>query len=367
MKTGIILEINERFLTMLTPEGEFLRARKQNRVYAIGQEIDFFPIEQKSENKSSPLSLINVCKGKAVFAAAFALMLAVVSFLPFYQNDEVYAYMSIDVNPSIELGVNEKYQVIKLEPFNEDGERIVQSIQDWKKKSIQDVTDEIFHQLKKQGYLAENKEIVIATVFTEDKIETDKQLEAELEVIKETAQTEQLKVMVFEGTEEDRETAIENGQTTGLYKESKLNADSKKPSKKEKPASTDQPNIKVENHKNNDKPSEISPGLLKKQEKPAATQKKPLEKEMKNIPSGQAKKAGKQESRQNQRNNGNQQEQGEKNKGSNSNNNNEKKNSKSHGPNNGKQAKDKGHKENSGKKNGPPHSQKYKEKDNNKH
>ncbi|WP_394136803.1 anti-sigma factor domain-containing protein [Cytobacillus oceanisediminis] len=278
MKTGIIMEINERFLTLLTPEGEFLRARKQDRAYVLGQEIDFFPIEQKSGKKSSSLSIMNVFRGKAVFAAAFALMLAVISFLPFYQSNEVYAYMSIDVNPSIELGVNEKYQVIELVPYNEDGERIVQKIQDWKKEDIQSVTDKILYQLKEQGYLGDNKEIVIAAVYTEEKIEADDRLRAELTEIKEAAQKKQLEVTLFEASEEERKSAIEKGLTTGLYKENKLKADSKKQSEKEKPASASQPKEADSISNDSKKPDEIPPGQLNKQEKPAVNQGKLNEK-----------------------------------------------------------------------------------------
>jgi hypothetical protein len=42
MKKGIVMEIDESCLTLLTPEGEFLHARRQNQPYAIGEEIHFF-------------------------------------------------------------------------------------------------------------------------------------------------------------------------------------------------------------------------------------------------------------------------------------------------------------------------------------
>jgi hypothetical protein len=42
MKQGIIMEIDDEFLTLMTPEGEFLHARRQNQPYAIGEEIHFF-------------------------------------------------------------------------------------------------------------------------------------------------------------------------------------------------------------------------------------------------------------------------------------------------------------------------------------
>nr|WP_251025919.1 anti-sigma factor domain-containing protein [Bacillus sp. ISL-47] len=350
------MEINERFLTLLTPEGEFLRARKQDRAYVIGQEIDFFPIEQKSGKKSSSLSIFNVFRGKAVFAAAFAIMLAVVSFLPFYQSNEVYAYMSIDVNPSIELGVNEKYQVIELVPYNEDGERIIQKIQDWKKEDIQSVTDKILFQLKDQGYLGENKEIVIAAVYTEEKIEEDDRLQAELIEIKKAAQKEQLEVTLFEASEEDRNTAIEKGLTTGVYKENKLKADSKKPSEKDKPASANQPKEKNSISNNSKKPAEIPPGQLKKQEKPAVNEGKLNEKKEKTAAPGQTKKNEKQESKQNtsRSNNGNNDLE-YKSKANSKKGNDEKKN---------KQNERSKHNENNGNGNNPEKQQKDKEKDN---
>lgn len=192
VKTGIIMEINERFLTLLTPEGEFLRARKQNRAYAIGQEIVFFPIELKNGMLSRLLPILSLSRGKGIMAAVFAIMLAIVSFLPLLQKDEVYAYMSIDVNPSIELGVNQEYQVVKLVPYNEEGKRIIQNIKDWKKNSIHEVADKILLQIKEQGYFKENKEVVIAAVYTDQNNKADERIQKELADIKLAAQKERL-------------------------------------------------------------------------------------------------------------------------------------------------------------------------------
>lgn len=226
MKTGIIMEINERFLTLLTPEGEFLRARKQDQAYAIGQEIAFFPIELKNGKLSRPLSIFRLSRGKGLMAAAFAMMLAIVSFLPFLQNDEVYAYMSIDVNPSIELGVNQEYQVVELIPYNEEGKLIIQNIKSWKSNSIHEVADKILLQIKKQGYFKENKEVVIAAVYTEQNKEADERIQKELADIKQAAQKEQLEVTLLEASKEEREAAIDKGLSPGLYKENKIKADS---------------------------------------------------------------------------------------------------------------------------------------------
>ncbi|WHY63216.1 anti-sigma factor domain-containing protein [Cytobacillus firmus] len=282
MKTGIIMEINERFLTLLTPEGEFLRARKQDRAYAIGQEIAFFPIELKDGKLSRPLLIFRLSRGKGLMAAAFALMLAIVSFLPFLQNDEVYAYMSIDVNPSIELGVNQEYQVVELIPYNEEGKIIIQNIKNWKKNSIHEVADKILLQIKKQGYLKENNEIVIAAVYTEQIKEADEHIQKELADIKQAAQKEQLEVTLLEASEEEREAAIEKGLSAGIYKESKLKADddrkeysepvnpnkqaAKETQSPPKPAENTQSQLKKQGNKGVNKEEPAVPGQLKKSE-----------------------------------------------------------------------------------------------------
>ena len=94
-----------------------------------------------------------------MFPTALALMLVFISTLPFYQNNQVYAYMSIDINPSIELGVNKNYQVIELIPYNEDGKKIVNKLHDWKKKDVHDVASEIMDEIKSQGYMKKNHEV----------------------------------------------------------------------------------------------------------------------------------------------------------------------------------------------------------------
>ncbi|MDA6151229.1 hypothetical protein OSK18_27435, partial [Escherichia coli] len=106
-------------------------------------------------------------------------------------------------------GVNQKYQVVKLVPYNEEGKLIIQNIKKWEKNSIHDVADKILLQIKKQGYFKENKEVVIAAVYTEQSKEADKRIQEELADIKQAAQKEQLEVTLLEASEEEREAAIE--------------------------------------------------------------------------------------------------------------------------------------------------------------
>ncbi|MCL6572409.1 MAG: anti-sigma factor domain-containing protein, partial [Bacillus sp. (in: Bacteria)] len=67
MKKGIVMDINDTFLTLLTPEGEFLRTKKQDHPYTIGEEIHFHPIASVPKSKSIYF-VKNIFKVKSVWA-----------------------------------------------------------------------------------------------------------------------------------------------------------------------------------------------------------------------------------------------------------------------------------------------------------
>ncbi|MEH7084871.1 anti-sigma factor domain-containing protein [Neobacillus drentensis] len=221
MKKGIIMEIEEEFLTLMTPEGEFLHTKRQNQPYAIGEEIHFFPMERVKS--SNPFSSINcIFKFKPVWAlvAVFVIMLG--SFFPMYQSNKAYAYMSIDVNPSIELGVNKKMQVIRITGFNKDGKKIVSHLTSWKKKNVSDLVQTILAEMNKEGYLSTNDHVIISTVRTEEtEVKVEKELKENIEEIKASVVKQKIEPIVLNGTEEEREEALKHGTTTGKYKESK--------------------------------------------------------------------------------------------------------------------------------------------------
>ncbi len=212
------MEMNERFLTLLTPEGEFLRAHNHHNHYQLGQEIEFFPVEIDETKKSVLPPFFQSFKGKAIFSVALILMLTFASLIPLIGSNDVYAYMSIDVNPSIELGINEQFEVIEFVAYNNEGKKLIEQIKHWKKKNIHVLTSEILHEMKVQGYIKQNREIVIATVYTEEQQEKKKRWETEMNEIKNAISRENLELKVVEGSREDRKQAIEEGLTTGQYK-----------------------------------------------------------------------------------------------------------------------------------------------------
>ncbi|MFT9599433.1 anti-sigma factor domain-containing protein [Mesobacillus sp.] len=239
MRKGVILEINDLYLTLLTPEGEFLRARKLQQDYQVGEEIHFFPETLTVNKKRFNLSFLNSFKARSIALAA-VFMIAMTALVPAYQNGQVYAYMSIDLNPSIELAVNDDLKVLRMTGYNPEGEEIIEEIKGWKKNDAAVVAEMIIEEIEDEGFLKENKDVVIATVHNKKAKESvDLALEKKITEIKKSTQDENLNFKVMEATIEDREKAQKQGVTTGVYKEKKKDtlkpADNMGENKKTKP------------------------------------------------------------------------------------------------------------------------------------
>ncbi|MBM7693102.1 hypothetical protein JOC77_002541 [Peribacillus deserti] len=295
---GIILDVGSDFITLLTPDGQYLKAQKQQKEYFIGEEVSFIPASSPDTKKKN--------KGISAFfrrnsvlltsAAAFLLML---SLLPMLFSDKASAYMTIDINPSLELGLNDELQVIDIEGLNKEGKIILKKITNWKKESVGLVTNKIIEESKRTGYLAKQEEIVVSTVIMKDeKREMDSKLDNALNSSQIKQHNPDAKFTVVKASLSDREKAIEKGISTGKYvksqeqkekktkrlikpvdsvKESKqLHDKTKKKSepatkqKSKKPASNStvpSPEAKVEEGKNNRAVSQQQPNKNKAQNK----------------------------------------------------------------------------------------------------
>lgn len=289
MKKGIIMEIDDAFLTLLTPEGEFLRTKKQDQLYTIGEEIHFFPITA-IQTRESLFLLRKMFKARSVWAVMAALFILLGSFLPLHQNNKAYAYMSIDANSSIELGVNKKMQVVNLAGFNKEGKQVISKLGDWKKKDVSEITQSILEEMKQAGQLENKQAVIISTVRAKEQDEQiEKELQKNIDEIEASADKEELKLTVLNATQEDRNKAHNLGITTGKY-QSRLRQTEKQKKKNENQKLNIVPlSPKVEN----------PPGQQKKINNENADAPAPIEKKAistnvsvgKTVPPGQLKKA----------------------------------------------------------------------------
>ena len=215
MKKGIVLEVHDDYVTMLTPDGEFLKSRKQRGQLDIGEETIFFPLHMGAEEKGK---LASFFKMKWAIVTLLTATVLILSFYPKYINNQVYAYVSLDVNPSLELGLNKNMKVISIDAFNDEGKLLLPRLGKWKNEDLSKVSSDIMQLIRQDGYLKSSANVVIASVLTDsENLVWKKKIQNELSSISENIQEDNVIVTTIETTNEKRDEAIKQGISPGKF------------------------------------------------------------------------------------------------------------------------------------------------------
>lgn len=214
------MDINREYIVVLTPDGEFAKAKREKATYELGEEVPVklyssrkWQNQQKQRSKWRRMAFTSL-----VIAAALLLF-----FIPFGQNkQEVFAYVSIDINPSIEIGVNPSYEVISLTGYNKEGKEIIAKLKrKWKYESFKKVANRILEKSEEEGYLHKNKEIVVTTSYRD---EASKEKEDFSKVVKDSTKTwreSKYKFVQKDCSFKKRKEAQKKGLSAGKYIEEK--------------------------------------------------------------------------------------------------------------------------------------------------
>lgn len=229
MRKGVVIEVDERFVTLLTPDGQFVKANNVRGSYELGEEISFFPKELSRVKRKASISRL---QGRIALALALVMLFSI-SFLTFQKKD-VYAYMTIDINPSFELEMDSDLLVTDIEPLNEDAKQIVKEISNWENRPIKIVTDKIIFVTENAGYLKKNQEIIIATIINSKEKKSDEKLEKELNEVKKTFNDKQIDIKTIKSDIDTRKKAENEGISTGKYIEKETKEKQKEGNQKEK-------------------------------------------------------------------------------------------------------------------------------------
>lgn len=224
MKKGVVLSVNKFSITLLTPDGEFEKTRRLHRNYEIGEEI----IYQPSENLVKSFLYFSGKKTAVISAVVTCIMLFSI-IIPHFST-HVSAYMTIDVNPSIELGLDDHLQVVKIRGINTDGQRVISHIQEWKNKDVSDVAEKIVLKTKELGYMDDmsTHKIIVSKTMVEDDKKLDERLNQEIKGFTNEMHIDNTDVKLIHATETDRKKAKQYGISTGKFIEKKLDEEKRK-------------------------------------------------------------------------------------------------------------------------------------------
>lgn len=217
MKRGIVLSIENKKAVVMTADGQFISIPHQAHM-RIGEETKL-PAETAAPPRRKP---------KRVYwysGAAAAILLFIIPFfyLTTAEAHPVVAYVSLDINPSIELGVDKEQRVQELSGLNSDGQAIISKVS-YKGKSIEAVAASIMSTVAEEHYLDKpDKDIVITSYMLDDKnlgedlekTVTDAVDQKIKETIKQIDAAKEPNVTVLSVPSEVREEASANGISSG--------------------------------------------------------------------------------------------------------------------------------------------------------
>ncbi|MGO4109251.1 anti-sigma-I factor RsgI family protein [Paenibacillus sp. YAF4_2] len=216
MKRGIVLSIENKKAVLMTADGQFISVPHEAHM-RIGEET---PIQAESKVPKRAPKRAFWYSGSA---AAILLFIIPFFFLTTAEAHPVVAYVSLDINPSIEMGVDKEKRVQELKGLNSDGKAIISGLS-YKGKPVDVVAASIMSTVAKGHYLDKpDKDIVITSLILDnDNPANDleqivaKALDQKVkETIKQMDVNNEPNVTVLSVPTEVREEAAANGISSG--------------------------------------------------------------------------------------------------------------------------------------------------------
>ena len=173
----MVMECHPSYAVLLDEEGRFLKAA--NLHYKTGQ-IVHDPVLMKEEPAKQRNLMRWARSGMAAAAACFLLLIG----FNYYQNNVVsYSSIYLTINPEIQMDLNRKGSVTRLEGINEDGKTLLEGY-DGKGKDKITVTDELIDRAIEMGFLSKGGQISFSIDAPDDALIQKYGEELQTEVLK---------------------------------------------------------------------------------------------------------------------------------------------------------------------------------------
>lgn len=166
MNKGVILEVNNDTAMIMSEDGRFLRVKTFAGAYQ-GMEMVYSDMDIVRTKKSAAKLKMNFNFRFSQLAAAVVLGFALLSgsYIYYDYNYAVYASVSLDVNPSMQLDIGKRSQVVKVEELNTDAENLLEGLK-LEGQPVDEVITEVENRLQEKGYFTTEKENCMLLGYT---------------------------------------------------------------------------------------------------------------------------------------------------------------------------------------------------------
>jgi len=166
MNKGVILEINNDTAMIMSEDGRFLRVKSFAGAYQ-GMEMVYSDMDIVRTKKTQQKVRMNFSFRFSQLAAAVVLGFALLSgsYIYYDYNYAVYASVSLDVNPSLQLDIGKQSQVVNVEELNTDAEKLLEGLK-LEGQPVDEVISEVENRLQEKGYFTTEKENCMLLGYT---------------------------------------------------------------------------------------------------------------------------------------------------------------------------------------------------------
>lgn len=164
MKKGIVMEIHRNEAILLTKDGSFEKGIILSGGTEVGDEVIFRPVEAK---KSWIRNWKKFSKATRISAIFFLLLLLGFPLYKITTVEQAYAYLAMDVNPSLEIRLDADLVVTSIHAINEDADHLLSDITDFndiRQKPVEAALSRIIDEIEEQGYAA-SKQLVLGISY----------------------------------------------------------------------------------------------------------------------------------------------------------------------------------------------------------
>ncbi len=213
---GIVLRLTKNKAIVTTDDFQCFYIDKKPTTY-VGKQIEFS--QEEIINTRSVLTKLMISVACILFIITCYLGITNMS-----SETKVFAYVDVDINPSLEIGIDQSGNVLRLVPLNKDAAALVDKLTP-DKLSLLETVDIIIAKVKKSSALSgtEKDYVLISSTLNNKKDDKEYQVKKEkldtlMSSLKNKIQeNEDARVFLLESSINERKGARSEGISTGRY------------------------------------------------------------------------------------------------------------------------------------------------------
>jgi hypothetical protein len=214
---GSILELKNNQAIIITDSCDFVTIHRKPDMF-VGQQIEFKDSDIYNSNR----------KYTKYFALAASLFIIVVCSVLYYRismTNAVFAYVDVDINPSIELFIDENSKVLDTKPLNSDAKTLLSNLE-LVNLPVKDAVSQVIQTSIRLGFISTERvnDVLVSASINEDsdsasvsEVTALYSILSGVRSISFNIGSDSLKPQILIVTPENRNSAVKNKLSMGRY------------------------------------------------------------------------------------------------------------------------------------------------------